>query len=208
LDPFGRRGVRGTVTLRVDPPFTWASGRKAPIYCDNRQLLAYPGHRRTVAESFAALIEKEKWRPEVIAGTATAGIPHAAWLADLMGLPMAYVRGSAKQHGKENRVEGAPVAGKTAVLIEDLISTGGSSIAAATGLVDAGARLLSVAAIFTYGLDVAAERFVEANMRFATLTSFDVLRQVAVELGHLNPDDLAVLGEWREDPAAWSDARS
>jgi orotate phosphoribosyltransferase len=169
--------------------------------------MSYPDHRRTVAQGFGALMDEEGWRPEVVAGTATAGIPHAAWLSELKGLPMVYVRGAAKQHGKESRVEGAPVAGKAVVLIEDLISTGGSSIAAAKGLLDAGAKLIAVAAIFTYGLDVAKQKFDEAGVRFATLTSFERLMVEAREMGMLSQEETAVLDDWQKDPAAWSEAR-
>ncbi|MCP4199581.1 MAG: orotate phosphoribosyltransferase, partial [Proteobacteria bacterium] len=110
----------GAVSLKIDPPFTWASGRLSPIYCDNRLLMSYPERRKDVTKGFEAIIERQGWSPEVIAGTATAGIPHAAWLADRLGLPMVYVRGSAKQHGKGNRIEGVLEAGKKVVLVEDL----------------------------------------------------------------------------------------
>jgi orotate phosphoribosyltransferase len=197
----------GAVSLRLDPPFTWASGRLSPIYCDNRLLMSYPSHRRDVARSFASLLEREGWRPEVIAGTATAGIPHAAWLADLLGLPMVYVRGSAKGHGKENRVEGRLRQGESAVLVEDLVSTGGSSVDAARGLAEAGAQVIGVAAIFTYGLEKASRTFAEAGFLLATLTSFEMLVEEAVTGGHLSATDQKLISEWRLDPAAWSLAR-
>ncbi|MDD5307841.1 MAG: orotate phosphoribosyltransferase [Deltaproteobacteria bacterium] len=197
----------GAVTLRLDPPFTWASGRLSPIYCDNRLLMSYPSLRREVARSFAALLERERWKPEVVAGTATAGIPHAAWLADLLDLPMVYVRGSAKGHGKENRVEGRIRQGESAVLVEDLISTGGSSVDAAKGLAEAGAHVIGVAAIFTYGLDKAVRAFADMGFPLATLTSFEVLVEEAAKGGHLSAADEAVISEWRQDPAAWSKAR-
>jgi orotate phosphoribosyltransferase len=197
----------GAVSLRVDPPFTWASGRLSPIYCDNRLLMSSPGKRREVASGFRDLIAARGWAPDIVAGTATAGIPHAAWLAELMDLPMVYVRGAAKQHGKGKRVEGLLEEGKKVVLVEDLISTGGSSIEAAQGLVDAGARLEGVAAIFTYGLDRAAARFEESGFALATLTSFTALMEVALELGSLTPANKAILSDWRQDPAAWSLAR-
>jgi orotate phosphoribosyltransferase len=185
----------GAVSLRLDPPFTWASGRLSPVYCDNRLLMSYPERRREVARSFAALLEREGWKPEIIAGTATAGIPHAAWLADLLGLPMVYVRGSAKGHGKENRVEGRLRQGESVVLVEDLISTG------------AGARVIGVAAIFTYGLDKAARAFADAGFRLVTLTSFEVLVGEAARGGHLSAAEQEVISQWRLDPAAWSVAR-
>lgn len=197
----------GAVSLRVDPPFTWASGRLAPVYCDNRLLMSYPERRRQVSEGFADLMARKGWRPDVIAGTATAGIPHAAWLSERMGLPMAYVRGEAKKHGKGNRVEGRIAAGDKVVLIEDLISTGGSSIEAALGIAEAGADLLGVAAIFTYGLEKADNAFTRAGIRYTALTDFPVLLQVALEMEKLAPEDKAILADWQKDPAAWSRSR-
>jgi orotate phosphoribosyltransferase len=197
----------GAVSLRADPPFKWASGRFAPIYCDNRLLMAYPDLRRRVAESFAAAVREQGWEPEIVAGTATAGIPHAAWLADLLDLPMVYVRGSAKGHGKGRRIEGLMDKGRRVVLIEDLVSTGGSSIDAAQALVDAEAELLVVAAIFTYGLPVAAARFAEAGIALTTLTSFDELMEEALSLGKLSAAHKAILADWQRDPSAWSAER-
>ena len=195
------------VTLRVDPPFTWASGRLAPIYCDNRLLLSHPERREQVAGAFAALLDERGWRPDVIAGTATAGIPHAAWLAQRTRLPMIYVRSAAKGHGKRGRIEGALGAGRSVVLVEDLISTGGSSLAAAEAIAEAGGRLLGVAAIFTYGLEVAARRFDEAGVALAPLTDFRTLMEVARDRGGLSAADKAILTDWQRDPAGWSAAR-
>jgi len=195
------------VSLRIDPPFTWTSGRLAPIYCDNRLIMSDPARRRFVAGGFKALIEEKGLKPEVIAGTATAGIPHAAWLADLMDLPMVYVRGEAKGHGKQNRIEGRLDAGKKVVLIEDLISTGGSSVSAAEGLKEAGAEVLGVAAIFTYGLDTAHKAFSDAGIPLYTLTSFDVLAEEAAHGGRLSKSDLDTLAEWQRDPGLWSEKR-
>jgi len=195
------------VSLRINPPFTWTSGRLAPIYCDNRLLMSEPAGRKMVANAFKVLIEEKKFKPEVIAGTATAGIPHAAWLADLMNLPMVYVRGTAKGHGKENRIEGRIEAGKAVVLIEDLISTGGSSVSAAEGLKQAGSKVLAVMAIFTYGLDVARKAFEDADIPFYALTSFDVLAKEAEQCGILSKSDLDTLAEWQTDPALWSKRR-
>ncbi len=193
-----------SVSLRTDPPFTWASGRLSPIYCDNRLLMSFPDRRQEVARGFERLMKKEGWHPEVIAGTSTAGIPHAAWLAEIANLPMVYVRGAAKQHGKKNRVEGQLRPGQKVVLIEDLISTGGSSIEAAQALLEAGAHLYGVAAIFTYGLDKAAIRFEQAGIGWAALTDFEVLMQEAVNLGTLTLKDKEILADWQKDPAAWS----
>ncbi|MBN2317458.1 MAG: orotate phosphoribosyltransferase [Acidobacteria bacterium] len=195
------------VSLRIDPPFTWTSGRLAPIYCDNRLVISDPARRKLVAFAFKALIEEKGFAPEVIAGTATAGIPHAAWLADLMDLPMVYVRGAAKGHGKQNRIEGRMETGKRVVLIEDLISTGGSSVSAAEGLKEAGAEVLGVLAIFTYGLDAARMAFHDAGIPLYTLTSFDVLTKEAAESGRLSESDLDTLSEWQKDPALWSEKR-
>jgi orotate phosphoribosyltransferase len=194
----------GAVSLRTDPPFKWASGRYAPIYCDNRLLMSSPEHRHRVAEAFAAAIEGAGWSPELIAGTATAGIPHAAWLADLEGLPMVYVRGSAKGHGQGKRVEGRLEKGRRTVLIEDLISTGGSSVTAAQALVDEGAELVGVAAIFTYGLQVAAQRFGRSGIPLVTLTSFGDLMEEALAQGELSAAHKAILTDWQRDPSAWS----
>ena len=188
------------VSLRLDPPFTWTSGRLAPIYCDNRLIMSDPSRRKLVAGSFKALIDEKGLKPDVIAGTATAGIPHAAWLADLMDLPMVYVRGAAKGHGKQNRIEGRLDSGNRVILIEDLISTGGSSLSAVEGLKDAGAEVLGVAAIFTYGLDAAQKIFDDAGIPLYTLTSFDVLVTEAVHGGNLSESDLDALAEWRKDP--------
>lgn len=195
------------VSLRLDPPFTWASGRFSPIYCDNRMLMSFPKYRKQVAQGFAELIKNKGWKPDIIAGTATAGIPHAAWLADLLDLPMIYVRGSAKGHGKGNKIEGALEPEKKVVLIEDLISTGGSSIEAANGVIEAGGELLGVAAIFTYGLEKAAQRFSEAKMECETLTSFNVLMQEAVKMGSLGADNMKTLEDWQKNPGAWSSER-
>ena len=195
------------VALKLDPPFTWASGRFSPIYCDNRLIISSPSDRKTVAQGFVKLLSQNNWQPDVIAGTATAGIPHAAWVADKLDLPMVYVRGSAKGHGKQNRIEGTLRAGQKVVLIEDLISTGKSSIDAANGVVDAGGDLLGVAAIFTYGLPVAAKQFADANMAFDTLTSFETLMDVAEELGTLSGDQKEIIAAWQQDPSKWSSDR-
>jgi orotate phosphoribosyltransferase len=195
------------VSLRIDPPFTWTSGRLAPVYCDNRLIISDPPSRRSVARAFQALLGNHGLVPEVIAGTATAGIPHAAWLADLMNLPMVYVRGEAKGHGKQNRIEGRLETGSSVVLIEDLISTGGSSVSAVEGLKAGGARVLCVAAIFTYGLDVAQKAFSGAGIPLYTLTSFDTLVEEATLGGELREADFEVLREWQRDPGLWSEKR-
>ncbi len=165
----------GAVVLRPDDPFTWASGIQSPIYCDNRLTMAHPAVRTRIRDGFAERMESRGWKPDVIAGTATAGIPHAAWLSDLLGLPMVYVRSSAKEHGKGNRIEGVIKAGQRVVLIEDLISTGGSSIAASNSLRSAGADVIGLAAIFSYVIPGAHERFDRAALPLFTLTTVDAL---------------------------------
>ncbi|MFO8074304.1 MAG: orotate phosphoribosyltransferase [Polyangia bacterium] len=197
----------GAVSLRVDPPYTWASGRLAPLYCDNRLLMSHLQARARTTAGLAELLDGAGWRPEVIAGTATAGIPHAAWLSERMKLPMVYVRGSAKGHGKQSRIEGLLESGQSVVLIEDLVSTGGSSLEAAGAVTEAGGNLLGVAAIFSYELDAASRRFDEAGTPLATLTGFGALMDEALSRGRLSAADKAILADWRRDPAAWSAAR-
>lgn len=152
------------VILRPDDPFTWSSGLRAPIYCDNRLTLAYPNIRKTIAHSFVELIEQRYGNVDVIAGTATAGIPHAAWVSDALNLPMVYVRGSAKSHGKQQQIEGKVQPGQKAVVIEDLISTGGSVLTAVKALQDAGVDVVGVAAIFTYQLQQSEKQFKDAGI--------------------------------------------
>jgi orotate phosphoribosyltransferase len=197
----------GAVTLRADPPFQWASGRFAPIYCDNRLIMSDPEKRILVAEGFVRAIEARGWHPEVIAGTATAGIPHAAWVAHLMALPMVYVRSATKGHGKENRIEGRLEKGRRVVLIEDLISTGGSSLEAAAALVEAGAALEGLAAIFTYGLPTAAKRFAEGRVDAIALSSFTALMEESLARGVLTAAQKAILADWQRDPGSWSAER-
>ncbi|MDJ0765601.1 MAG: orotate phosphoribosyltransferase [Myxococcota bacterium] len=194
----------GAVSFKVDPPFTWTSGRCAPIYCDNRLLMSHPKQRHHVAAAFKTLLSTQQWHPDVIAGTATAGIPHAAWLAQLMDLPMVYVRGSARHHGKQKRIEGALAPGQQVVLIEDLISTGGSAVDAACHLRDAGADLLGVAAIVTYGLKDASAGFAGVGIPLVTLTTFDTLLAESRQRGAISSAQAATIAQWQKDPAAWS----
>lgn len=192
----------GAVSLSPDAPFTWASGLRAPIYCDNRLTLAFPAVREAIAGGFAEIIRTEQLRPHTIVGTATAGIPHAAWLADRLQLPMAYVRSKPKAHGQSNQIEGRIVAGQRVVVIEDLISTGGSSLAVVEALRAVEAEVAALLAIFSYGLPMAVERFAEANVRVHTLTDFETLLDVAQGL----PDGArATLRAWQVDPQDWSD---
>lgn len=197
----------GAVALAPDDPFTWSSGLRAPIYCDNRLTLAHPRIRRGIAQGFEHLVEARDLAPDIIAGTATAGIPHAAWLADRLNRPMAYVRSERKGHGRKNQIEGRVAEGQRVVVIEDLISTGGSALEAVRALRDAGAVVPAVLAIFTYELDAAQHAFADADVSLTTLTTFSVLRDVARETGRLSDDAVHTLDEWRHDPAAWSDRR-
>ncbi|WP_037289846.1 orotate phosphoribosyltransferase [Saccharibacillus sacchari] len=193
----------GAVALQPDEPFTWTSGIKSPIYCDNRLTMAYPEVRDRIAEGFAELIRTRYPDAEVIAGTATAGIPHAAWVAQKLDLPMAYIRDKAKGHGKQNQIEGLIKEGQKVVVIEDLISTGGSSLKAALAVREAGAEPLAVLAIFSYQLDRAIQVFAEANVPLATLSNYTALMQTALELGTIQESQVELLKSWREDPSAF-----
>lgn len=193
----------GAIALRPHQPFTWTSGIKSPIYCDNRLTMSYPEIRDLIAASFAAVISEMYPEAEVIAGTATAGIPHAAFTAQKLGLPMAYVRDKAKGHGKENQIEGLIKPGQKVIVIEDLISTGGSSIKAAQAIREAGAEPLAVLAIFSYQLDKAVQAFQEAGVVLQTLSNYSALIEVAVEQGLIKAEDLALLKSWREDPGSF-----
>ncbi|MCM3337112.1 orotate phosphoribosyltransferase [Paenibacillus sp. MER TA 81-3] len=192
------------VALRPQDPFTWTSGIKSPIYCDNRLTMSYPDIRAAIAEGFAALVKEYAPDAEIIAGTATAGIPHAAWVADKLGLPMAYIRDKAKGHGKQNQIEGIIRPGQKVVVIEDLISTGGSSLKAALAVREAGAEPLAVFAIFSYQLDKAVSAFAEAGILLRTLSNYSALIDTALELGVIQASDLDILKAWRHDPASWN----
>lgn len=184
--------------------FTWVSGIKSPIYCDNRMIISYPRVRELVAEGFCRLIETHCPDVDVIAGTATAGIPHAAWVAQKLNKPMVYVRSEAKKHGKGNQIEGRLEAGQKVVLIEDLLSTGGSSLKAVDALKESGGEVLSVAAIFTYGFDEVTTRFSEAGTDFMTITDYPTLLQEAVEMGLVPEASLKLLKEWQKNPRVFT----
>jgi orotate phosphoribosyltransferase len=188
------------VALRPDEPFTWTSGIKSPIYCDNRMTMSYPDVRRFIYRSFAALIRERYPEAQVIAGTATAGIPHAAWVAEEMNLPMTYVRSKPKGHGKGNQIEGKLDAGAKVIVIEDLISTGGSSIEAARAIQEAGGEVLAVLAIFSYQFPAAEKAFAEAGFPFETLSNYTALLDVAQEKRTIRPDQFEALKAWRENP--------
>lgn len=193
------------VALKPNDPFTWSSGLKSPIYCDNRLTLSYPTVRRAIADGLVQLIEQHFAGVAVIAGTATAGIPHAAWVSERMELPMAYIRSKSKGHGKGNQIEGVINEGDRVVIVEDLISTGGSVITAAEAVREAGAEVVGVVAIFTYGLESGQTNLQNANIEAVTLTDYDALLQVSLERNEITNDQIEKLKQWRENPAseAW-----
>lgn len=193
----------GAVFLQPNDPFTWSSGIKSPIYCDNRLTLSYPKVRKDIAEGLATLVKENFPDTEVIAGTATAGIPHAAWVSDISELPMCYVRSKAKAHGKGKQIEGKVEKGQKVVVVEDLISTGGSAITAVEALREAGCEVLGIVAIFSYGLPAADEKLNATNVKAIALTDYPTLVDVALEKGKITEDDLQKLSSWRENPAEW-----
>lgn len=193
----------GAVALAPNDPFTWASGIKSPIYCDNRLTLSYPSVRKEIANGLKTLITEHFPGSELIAGTATAGIPHAAWVSDLMDLPMCYVRSKAKGHGKGNQIEGKATLGQKVVVVEDLISTGGSVITAVEALREAGCEVLGVVSIFTYELEKGKVLLNDAKIKAYSLTDFSTLAGVAKEKGFIQEEDLAKLAEFRKDPDGW-----
>ena len=193
----------GAVFLRPDEPFTWASGIKSPIYCDNRLILGHPEVRARVEAAMAYVVQNDFPEAQTLMGTATAGIAHAAITAQLLDLPMGYVRGGAKGHGRGNQIEGGYEAGQKTVVIEDLISTGGSSVEAAQVLQDAGLDVLGVLSIFTYGMARADETFSAAGIAHASLTDLDTLVEVALEQEYLTEVQGPQVLRFRDDPAGW-----
>ena len=189
------------VFFRPDEPFTWASGIKSPVYCDNRLILTAPDVRGTVEQAIADTVAREYPEAEVLMGTSTAGIAHAAIAAHLMGLPMGYVRSGAKDHGRQNRIEGRLEKGQKAVVIEDLISTGGSVIEVVDALREAGAEVLGIVSIFTYGMKKGLERLAAADVRNVSLTDFDTVARIAGEEGYIAPADVQRLLRFRDNPA-------
>ncbi|QLK85821.1 orotate phosphoribosyltransferase [Staphylococcus sp. 17KM0847] len=185
------------VSLSPQDMFTWSSGIQSPIYCDNRITLGFPEVREAIRDGLIDLIKKNFSDVEVVSGTATAGIPHAAYVSDKLNLPMNYVRSKSKSHGKQNQIEGAESKGKKVVVIEDLISTGGSSITAVEALRTAGAEVIGVVAIFTYGLQKADEMFAQAEVPFMTLSNYDELIEVAETEGKITTNDIETLMAWR-----------
>jgi len=192
--------VKAVSLVGPDSLFTWVSGIKSPIYCDNRVTISYPEVRNLIAQGFAKRIKEEFSGVEVIAGTATAGIPHAAWVAQLLNLPMVYVRASAKEHGKGNQIEGRLMSGQKVFLIEDLFSTGGSSLKAVDSLIEAGADVVGAASIFTYGFKEVAQKFEAAGITQFSLTDYQTLLPIALEAGYVKVEDQEALLAWSDNP--------
>ena len=191
----------GAVFFRPEEPFTWASGIKSPVYCDNRLTLTAPDVRNDVENGLAENVKKYFPDCEVLMGTSTAGIAHAAIVGHLMGLPMGYVRSGAKDHGRQNQIEGKLEKGQKVVVVEDLISTGGSVIEVVNVLREAGAEVLGVVSIFTYGMKKGLERLAQAEVKNVSLTNFDVIAEVAAEEGYIKQDDIARLIAFRNNPS-------
>lgn len=189
------------VFFRPDEPFTWASGIKSPVYCDNRLILTAPDVRTEVETALMQTIRREYPDVEVLMGTSTAGIAHAAITAQMMGLPMGYVRSSSKDHGRQNQIEGRLEKGQKVVVVEDLISTGGSVLEVVNVLRGAGAEVLGIVSIFTYGMKKGLERLAAAKVKNVSLTNFDVIAQVAAEQKYIKPEDVARLLQFRNDPS-------
>ncbi|WPR76511.1 orotate phosphoribosyltransferase [Algoriphagus sp. NG3] len=191
------------IRLQPEKPFTWASGWKSPIYCDNRLSLSFPEVRTLIKDQLVRCIQHYFPHVEAIAGVATAGIPQGSLLANELDLPFIYVRSKPKGHGMENMIEGKVVPGQKVVVVEDLVSTGGSSLKATQDLIDAGFEVLGMVAIFSYGFDVAAQNFDKANVKLICLSHYEAMLPRAVKRNYITNDALASLTEWREDPANW-----
>ena len=189
------------VFLRPDEPFTWASGIKSPIYCDNRLILTAPDARDVVENAIAETVKREYPEAQALFGTSTAGIAHAAIAGHILGMPMGYVRGSSKDHGRNNKIEGKLEAGTKVVVVEDLISTGGSCIDVVEALREAGALVLGIVSIYTYGMKKGLERLKEANVRNVSLTDFDTVIKVAAETGYIKETDVERLKAFRDNPS-------
>lgn len=192
--------------IKLEPasPFTWASGWKSPIYCDNRKTLSYPGIRTSIRDAYIASIYNYFPHPEVIAGVATGAIAQGALVADSLGLPFIYVRSSAKGHGMQNLIEGDYAPGQKVLVIEDLVSTGGSSLNAVEALREAGCIVTGMVATFTYGFRISEERFAEHKLEVRTLTDYDTMLEQALASGYITEAQVPLLKKWRQDPANWS----
>ena len=192
------------VKLSPNEPFTWASGIKSPIYCDNRLTISYPKIRTAIAKGIAELISEKYPKVEVIAGTATAGIPHAAWIAAELDLPLVYVRSKPKDHGRGKQIEGVLHPGAKTVVIDDLLSTGGSVLKAVKAAQNEGADVLGVGAIFSYQLQAIADNFRQADLSYFTLTNYSELLEAAVDTNYISTTERVALEKWRHDPENWS----
>ena len=191
------------IILQPNNPFKWAAGWNSPIYCDNRKTLSYPQIRTNIKQGLAAIVKNHYKGANVIAGVATAGIPHGALVAEELGLPFIYVRSKAKEHGKQNQIEGCFEEGQSVILVEDLISSGKSSLDSAQALKDAAMNVKGIVSIFTYGFDSAAENFKKAECEYVSLCDYSTLLPIAKEQQYVEESDLSVLNEWRDNPAIW-----
>lgn len=191
------------IKLDKENPFTWSSGWKSPIYCDNRLSLSYPEIRNSIKQALAQAARAKFPEAEAIAGVATAGIPQGALLADELELPFLYVRSKPKGHGMENLIEGKAIPGQKVLVVEDLVSTGGSSLKAAEALEKAGVEVLGMLSIFTYGFPLAAENFKAADLELHSLSDYSTMLEIAIGQGYISESDLASLENWRKDPANW-----
>lgn len=191
------------IKLKPENPFSWASGWKSPIYCDNRIILSYPPIRNYVREEIAKQVEKLYGKPDVIAGVATGAIGIGMLVADYLGLPFIYVRPEAKSHGRQNKIEGSLKENQTVVVIEDLISTGNSSLNAVKALQESGAKVKGMVAIFTYGFDIATENFKQNNIALHTLSDYDHLIEQASDTNYIKEDQFKTLLEWKQNPSVW-----
>lgn len=193
----------GAIKLQPEDPFTWASGWQSPIYCDNRLSLSFPTLRTKIKESLAKMIREQFPKAEVVAGVATAGIPQGALVAEALDVPMIYVRSKSKGHGLENQIEGKLHAGQQVIVVEDLVSTGGSSLKAVEALRSAGAEITGMVSIFTYDFNIAREAMDTHNVDLCYLSDYPTLIEYAVENGELKPELVETLNSWREDPGSW-----
>ncbi|MBK8612074.1 MAG: orotate phosphoribosyltransferase [Flavobacteriales bacterium] len=192
------------VKLSPAKPFSWASGWKSPIYCDNRKTLSYPAVRTYIRQQFVHVINHEFGRPDMVAGVATGGIAHGALVAHDLGLPFIYVRSSAKEHGMKNQVEGDLTVGRSVVVVEDLVSTGASSLNAVQSLRDAGCEVKGMVSIFTYGFEEARLAFEQARVKLVSLTDYPILLEQALHSNYITEKDVLSLNEWRKDPSNWN----
>lgn len=191
------------IKLSPSEPFTWASGWKSPIYCDNRITLSYPAVRNFLKTNIAKLVEEKHGKPDVIAGVATGAIAIGVLVAQELGIPFVYVRPEPKKHGRKNQIEGHLESGQNVVVIEDLISTGKSSLNAVNALKESGATVKGMIAIFSYGFNVATENFADANIELTTLSNYDYLLEQALDSGYVSDKELSTLQEWRTNPSKW-----